>query len=1149
MASAAIVACVVFALAAFAPGIARADDARTAAVISVPPPSSPPPASPKLEPQRDVSAFIGRPITAIDIELDDDTWTLPERPKIISVRPGQTMNGGAVRRAMEELLDTGRFARARVSARADGAGVRMVIHVAQRRLIQTLRLDLHDAPIERDELLRDADLSERGEVLGVELPVYRARMERYLARRGFPTATVTIESRDTDDSTRVVVLVDVSPGGARVLQRRVFYVVDPDGAPSPSLRALTPVLDDYRVAVGSRADEAALDAADVAMGARLRGIGYQRASLTHDLVFADNLVTLRLRVDIGPRFEARFDGNVHYDTTALNGALGLDEEPDLSPSHLVDKLKDFYVKRGFFDVEVTFEPRGGARDRTHLLVFHLVEHDRVRVASRAYPCLKVAEIAKLSEGGPSSPSKIGGEIDSYLEEDLPGVDLVQDPDPRGLDATISHSPRSRVPTSSPVVPLDLDPDGAFVADTYDRATTHVQELYRNEGYLHAEVGPVLVLRRQCDKRSPAGRCIPMPLPGTPPDECTYDTSNLPLPVAPLDPSFTCAPDAAHGIECEPELSLRIPVKLGPRTVLYDLAFTGARAIPESRLARASELPLGEPANALKLEDARRKILELYKEEGYAFADVKYTLETSVDFTRARARFDIVEGEQVIVREIVIRGNKHTNDGTIRRRLALELGKPYRTSDVRKTQERIATLNVFSNVTVSLDEPYVPQKNKTVIVNLSERLPQSVEPRIGVSTGEGFRGELAYTHANIGGDAIGLSLRARLSYLPDFLIFDPVVKQNFDTLSTGFSGDRLARRITGTVTLPEIGFGPLVRSTIDAVLVHDLEHDFVLDKLAGIPTIYYRPFRQLQLALSQTFERNSVRIFGFNSISSYLATLGTDSLELGTLLRFPDVPSDAFAERLVVTWDRRDDAFNPHKGTFLVSGAELTNWFGETPECEGTACKTPGGHTLRFTETFAFYIPIAKGVTLAAELRTGANVQLSPDSATYPDRLFFLGGYQSVRGYQQDSHVPQYDADKNAAISANSRYAAPQKKFNSFGIGQVALRGGNLMINPKVELRFPVLPPLDSVLFVDAGNLWASPDETPLPGKSPNDNLGDVFHSFELRTTGGTGIRAETPVGPVALDFGLNLSRIFASQNDPRRLYEDVFAFHFAIGLF
>ena len=281
---------------------------------------------------------------------------------------------------------------------------------------------------------------------------------------------------------------------------------------------------------------------------------------------------------------------------------------------------------------------------------------------------------------------------------------------------------------------------------------------------------------------------------------------------------------------------------------------------------------------------------------------------------------------------------------------------------------------------------------------------------------------------------------------------------------------------------------------------------------------------------------------FASISAYLSS--QNSIDLSTLLRFPDVPSDAFAQRAVVTWDRRDNAFNPHKGTFLVSGFEHTDWFGECSEAQGTGgCAASGkpsvgvpfGHTVRFTETFAFYVPVTNKITLAAELRSGVNIQLYPTSAsaTYPDRLFFLGGFQSVRGYQQDSMITQEDANHIATDASGIRSAFRPRPFT---IQQVAIRGGNFMFNPKIELRIPVVSPLATVLFVDAGNIWA--------------NTNDVFGpGFNLRTTVGTGIRLETPIGPLALDGGINMSRFFAASGDPRRSYEDFGAVHFAIGLF
>ncbi len=1106
---------------------ARGDDGPATVVLGAPPPPAVHPVEPPLDPLPDLSPLLGRPISRVDVAVDGDPWPPGEAVQARSVRPGATLDGATARRVLAELLDTGRFARGYVAARAEGAGVWVTVQLARRRLVQSLRVDLHGADLDATDLLREAELTENGEVVGPDFPAYRARIEAYLARRGFPTAAVTLRSSETADPMRVDLVADVSAGAGRAIQRRVFYPIDPLGPLSSPAPALRSAFDGYRVSVGDRADETALEAADDALAARLRAIGYERATASHDLVLASGAIVLRVRIALGPRFEARFEGNERYDATALAGALGLDEETDFSAGHLVAKVKAFYIARGFLDAEVELEARrrDPADARTELLVFHLIEHERVHVKTRAYPCLKVQEIAGLTRGGPRSPSLLGAEIDSFLE-DLPGTDLLVDPDPRGLDATITGSGASALPRGTRAVPLDLDPDSIFVADAYDRAIAHVRDLYRNEGYLHAQVGPVLVLRRECDKRSPGGRCIPVRPSASPPDECTYDSANLPLPVAPLDPSFSCVPDARRSVECESAVTVRIPIKLGPRTSLYDLAFTGVGSLPEARLVRAVDLPLGEPLSARDLEEGRKRVLELYKEEGFAFADVKYALVPSADFTRARIRFDVAEGERVFVRAIVFRGNRHTREQVLRGRVALAVGKPYRASDVEKTRERVESLNVFSSVTVALEDPEIPEASKTVVGTVTEPKPGSVDTTVGVSSGEGFRGAIAASYANLGHSAIGIAGGVRLSYLPDFLIFDPVLKQNLAPLSVL---QRFGGRVTGTITLPETGFGPLVRAAIDAAGIQDLEHDFLLDKIAAIPTLFYRPFRGLQLSFSQTAEFNQALIFGtYGSIASYLASQG--QTEDQTLLRLPDGPSVAFAERFVVTWDRRDKPLDAHTGTFFSSAIEHTDWESLNPPLPSGA--RGNGHTLRLLEVFSFYLPVTRTITLATEVRAGVNVQLWNGSATYPDRLFFLGGSDSLRGFQQDSLVPQEDAERVGMPSYS-----------------VKLRGGNVMLNPKVELRFPVWRSLGSVLFVDAGNLWAPPDMPTTPGQGPNDDLKDVFTDFHLRTTAGTGIRASTPMGPLAFDLGFNLSQVFSPPNDPRRAVEGLYAFSFAIGLF
>jgi outer membrane protein assembly factor BamA len=134
----------------------------------------------------------------------------------------------------------------------------------------------------------------------------------------------------------------------------------------------------------------------------------------------------------------------------------------------------------------------------------------------------------------------------------------------------------------------------------------------------------------------------------------------------------------------------------------------------------------------------------------------------------------------------------------------------------------------------------------------------------------------------------------------------------------------------------------------------------------------------------------------------------------------------------------------------------------------------------------------------------------------------MGGFDSMRGWLQDTFIPQDFADQ---ISAGQLTCT-----SSSNCKDVPLRGGNLMINPRVELRFPVKSPVDGALFADFGNIWTDPT-------SITDN-----HQFRLpmRADVGAGLRVQTPVGPLVFDYGVNVTR---------QSYEDFGAFHFAIGLF
>jgi len=87
-----------------------------------------------------------------------------------------------------------------------------------------------------------------------------------------------------------------------------------------------------------------------------------------------------------------------------------------------------------------------------------------------------------------------------------------------------------------------------------------------------------------------------------------------------------------------------------------------------------------------------------------------------------------------------------------------------------------------------------------------------------------------------------------------------------------------------------------------------------------------------------------------------------------------------------------------------------------------------------------------------------------------------------------------------------------------------------MINPRTELRVPVNDLFGIGIFLDMGNLWVEPKAIDLT---------------ELHYAVGAGVRIGTPIGPLALDYGINLD----SPTRKAALDEDFGAFHFSIGLF
>jgi len=190
----------------------------------------------------------------------------------------------------------------------------------------------------------------------------------------------------------------------------------------------------------------------------------------------------------------------------------------------------------------------------------------------------------------------------------------------------------------------------------------------------------------------------------------------------------------------------------------------------------------------------------------------------------------------------------------------------------------------------------------------------------------------------------------------------------------------------------------------------------------------------------------------------------------------------------VVWEKVDNTLNPKKGWRVLPNLEVASAeLGSNVEF------------VKFTLEGRGYVPVRDFGVLAAKLKWGGirPMEGTPDIPIF--KRFFAGGTDSVRGYPYQRLGP-LDGDGNPI-------------------------GGMTLVEGSLEWRFPVYKEFDGVLFFDFGNVYSSSFEI----------LWD-----DLRYSAGCGIRYNTIVGPLRLDFGYAL-------NPPEGDFFSPFQVHFSIG--
>jgi outer membrane protein assembly complex protein YaeT len=972
---------------------------------------------------------------------------------------GATLDRTAARAAIHALWATGRVTDVRVLSRPVPGGVAVTIDLDLEQVVRGLEVawrDEGEEPLERQEIARAvgyyAGMPWQPDALDEMVAALREAFER----RGYPTpevegAVVPSESDPEAVSLRLT-LAAGEPVRVAAVELRGRLGRDEDEV----RRALD-------IAAGDVYDRVRLEAGVTAVLARLRAAGHLEARGDVAAVVArptagpDGRREVRLTVPIeaGDRYIVDFVGNAYFTHEELLEVVGLADETELTRAildTLAQRLRDHHARHGFYfaraDWRVT--PRRPGERR---LAFRI----------RRGPRVTVTDIA-IEGNAHFTDRHIRRQIVAQLQERLGerglfrgvGDDEVSD---IGVAGEV-REPWRPGPRGRPR--LRVRPREVYVAEVYDEALTHVRNLYAADGYLDARLAA---------------------------------------------PELAFSPDRSR-------LGVTIRVEEGPQTRIRSLSFAGNAELDDERIRQVVELDVGSPLARYDVEQDRRRITRAYHDAGYVFAAVLSSETVDEDRLAADVRYDIEEGPRIRVGEVLVRGNDLTRTSLIRDRILLRPGQIFTPQAASRSERALIDLGIFSTVSITLVEPDLVEPIKDIVVEVAERAPQRLEGRVGFSTADGPRGGLRYGYYNLFGSALGVELRVQLSYQV-FFLGTPEFEEFVTSLSLA---DRLERLIVLSLRVPHI---PRVGNALDLRLdaTHERDNDpayavtrygLTLSASSG-----YRPYFSAQLQTGFNFSD----IEQVQELPDCLA-LEPEERQPGAnclwtnvrstqLARAPQGTAWFWVTRLGLSLDLRDSPFNPTRGFFGSLSAEHVYSLVPTVETFVNDPADPGddevfareSNLIKFALTLNGYVPLGfLDIVLALSVRFGWIFELTGDSYTFPDRFFYLGGFDSMRGFPEESMWAQ-------------DWAEP---------------GGNSMLNFRAELRIPLPSSFALGVFADMGNIWRE--------------QVNLWREFELRYCVGAGIRFNTPVGPLALDGAFVVNRTAGYE-------EAIGAIQFAIGLF
>jgi len=521
--------------------------------------------------------------------------------------------------------------------------------------------------------------------------------------------------------------------------------------------------------------------------------------------------------------------------------------------------------------------------------------------------------------------------------------------------------------------------------------------------------------------------------------------------------------------------LTVTVDEGKRALISSIKVVGNITGEQSKkLIPKTLLELNSPYKSSLVHQGKVLLQEELGRWSYPFATVESFPSFSEDFTEVDVTFSVETGELMSIGQVKIvhSGEKHSfSDTTIRRYLTFSSGESYNLDNIYESRRRLFATGILDDVKIVPTASEKPgQVDMTVIVR--EGKSRRIELVPGYLSPDRAKIAVKWLHLNLFGHTEQFNIGTRGSYA--------VITREYD-----YGAD------VSYIVPFVLGFPPTWITT------PYYEYSYIMQQLGRkandkvvytVDNYYYYRKQGVDTSLKHILAR-------FWSLQEGLRV---ELVKVQDYIAPPDVQANPYygqgwsnTIRLYGTLGRDSrrgrsgeyDAFNPTDGSYGFGSAEV-------------AGGPLGGDFDFYKLTFdtSRYHPVALGAVLGLHIRVATSLPYSVTPFVPSWERLYAGGAYSVRGIR-DNHMGPLYTDGTAVGGQFLSYGNMEIRFPFF--------------DPKTRLWGIDLEPFWGGIFLDVGELAA-----------------EIKHITSKNIVGGVGLglRYNTIVGPVRLDFAQELSQ-------------------------